>query len=198
MSGCKDLRNEKGIVLVVALLILAVLSLMVFALVYNMTSYLKVTASVREKSQTYYSSMYGLEQIRTWLGNKQTVGGVVDQNCYHNLYANTWCELMPNNEAYKDVTADIATTGTPSFGGVNYKVYFKNNEEGTASEPGKDNDQIVMVSVVATAPDNETKTVVEAMLINTYTAKYAQSGGDMSKGHSTNETGSSVTTFNKF
>jgi hypothetical protein len=192
MSDCKAQRNEKGVVLVVALLILAVLSLMVFALAYNMASYLKMTATVREKSQTYYTSVNGIEQLRAWIGSKQTVGGIANQYCYSNLFSNTWCNLLPTSitESYQDVTSIIAGSATPSYGGVTYKIYFKNNEEGN---PTLDNDQIVMASVVATAPDNSTKTVVEAMMINTYSGNYAQSGGSVSKGGSVNQAGASST-----
>ena len=62
MWGCKIRSNgERGVVLVAALLISTVLFLMAFVLARNLSTYLKMTAAVREKTQTYYTTVAGLE-----------------------------------------------------------------------------------------------------------------------------------------
>lgn len=176
--------NEKGVALVVALLITSILFAMAITLSYNIASYLKIFASTKEKTQTYYTTVAGAEQLRDHLWNT-------------NCIPPNWCDNMLSTVAatasYQDRTFEVTGSAVPQFGGANYQIYFKDNED-SDNTYASDNDQIVLASIVSQSPTTGSTTTVEAMLIFSGGGGYAQQGGGAAKTSHVSEQGSQVTT----
>jgi len=185
MSGCKPVPNEKGFVLVLALLITAILFLMAVTLSYNMASYLRIFASTKGKTQTYYTDIAATEQLRDYLWNSEPN---YPEGCDP---GNRWCGLLrTNSNIYSDITGSV--TSAPLFGGAAYGIYFKDNEDGDDTF-ASDSDQLVLASVVAEDPNTHEKTAIEAMLIYKTPGYSAQAGMGASKGNSAKGTGPGTT-----
>ena len=184
MSDSRPKRDEKGIVLVMALLMTAILFIMAFTLAYNLSSYLKVTAALKEKTQTYYTTYAGLETMRDDLWNDTCIPP-------------NWCDRLgfaadKAVDSYQDLTTAIAGMAEPTFGGSTYKIYIRDNEDGDADYTS-DNDQIILASIESWNPATQTKTTIESMLIFAQTTGYAQGGKDVSKGNLANGPGATTT-----
>lgn len=181
--------NEKGVVLVLALLITSILFAMAIALSYNMASYLRIFASTKEKTQTYYTAVAGTEQLRDYLWN-------------FNCIPPDWCagtgipmlSTVAATSSYQNRTLEVTGSATPQFAATNYTIFFKDNDDGDATY-ASDNDQIVMASIVSDNPATGTTTTVEAMLIFSGGDDYAQGGKGAGKGNrALGQTGPGVTT----
>jgi hypothetical protein len=189
MPYYRPIRNEKGVVLVAALLIVALLMLMAMTLSYTMSSYLKMVGSVRAKSQDYYSSLGGVDRTRTFLGSN-----LVGANF------NIWGGLLSlGTGSYRDVTQVVtgstATAFVPGASGSSYRIFVKDNDDGDG-DFASDNDQIVIASVVAKNDVKQTTSTIEAMLIfdQSVLDDYAQGGGGVNKANRAKSAGSDVTT----
>jgi hypothetical protein len=175
--------SEKGVVLVAALLITAILFMMALTLSYNMSSYLRTVASVRAKSQDYYSSLGGVELTRAFLGNN------IDGTNF-----NSWGGLLDGGTGtYRDVTSLVTGTthaSIPGVSGSTYTVFAKDNDDAD-SNFAIDNDQIVLVSVVSRNPALQTSSTIEAMLIFNQKGitPYASANGSDAAGGGTLPTG---------
>lgn len=183
MSDFKPRRNEKGVVLVMALLMTAVLFIMAFSLAYNLSSYLKATSAIREKTQTYYTTYAGLEAMRDDLWQRDCIPPI-------------WCGRLGvpgdiTNTTYLDKTADIAGMAEPAFGGATYRIYLRDNEDGD-SDYTSDNDQIILASIESWNPATQTKSTIEAMLILAETDSYMQQGKGVAKGSFARGTGATT------
>lgn len=176
--------NEKGIALVLALLITSILFLMTLTLASTMASYLKIFAATKEKNQTYYTTVAGAERLRDELWN---------DNCI----PPTWCGNMlaaaAATSSYQNRNVEVTGSATPQFNGLNYTIYFKDNEDGDATY-ASDNDQIVLASIESKNPTTGSTTTVEAMMIFSGGGGYAQQGGGAAKTSHVSEQGSQVTT----
>lgn len=202
MSGYKQHSNEKGFVLVLALLITAILFLMVVALSYNTASYLRIFASTKEKTQTYYADIAGTEEFRNFAWNEPP--GYRD-GCFP---ANQWCGLINNlateplSTLYLNRTNEVTGYGDDEgvpFGDAVYKIYFKDNED-AYSNPTLDEDGLVLLSVVAENPNTQDKTVSEAMLIfdeKAATGGYRQGNNVNSDREKGLDRGGSASEYNK-
>jgi len=180
--------NEKGVALVIALLITSILFAMAITLSYNMASYLKIFASTKEKTQTYYTTVAGAEQLRDHLWNTNCIPPIW---CDNMLVAAT--VVAPLDDDYQNRTLVVTGLPTPQFGGANYQIYFKDNED-SDNTYASDNDQIVLASIVSQSPTTGSTTTVEAMLIFSGGSGYAQQGGGAAKTSHVSEEGSQVTT----
>lgn len=178
MSDCKPIPDEKGFVLVLALLITTILLLMVVTLSYKADSYMRIFASTKAKTQTYYTSIAGSEQLRNYLW----INAGFPEGCDP---GNTWCGLLstdPTNSRYFDRTAQITGGSSPLFGGEHYTIYFRDNEDGDGT-PALDSDQLVLASVVSQNSTTGESTAIEAMLIYQAPAYSGQAGMGASKGN---------------
>lgn len=176
--------NEKGIVLVLALLITSILFAMAITLSYNMASYLRIFTATKEKTQTYYTAVAGAEQLRDILWNT---------NCIPPTWCGTMLSTVAATSSYQDRTFEVTGSATPQFGGANYTIYFKDNEDGDGTY-ASDNDQIVLASIVSQNPTTASTTTVEAMLIFSGGGGYAQQGGGAAKTGHVSEQGAAETT----
>jgi len=169
--------NEHGVVLVIALLVTAIIFVMAFALAYNISSYIKITSAAKQKTQTYYATVAGVEQMREHFRS-------------NNCVPPTWCGRLglatdPTASFYQDITAALtgAADSAPFFGtGSTYNTYLKDNEDGDSTFTS-DNDQIVLASVKSDNPSMGAVTTVEAMLIFNAdeVSNYMQQGKSASK-----------------
>ncbi len=190
MSVFKHRSGEKGIALVVALLITAVIGLMTAALCYTMASYLRNLAMVREKNQGYYAAWAGSEEMRDYL--------------WHNSCAPpNWCGNLLASSAtdstYQDRTNVMVVSSTMNTSYLTHypwHFYLKDNNDGD-SNYSVDDDGIILASVVATDPSNNTTTTIEAMFIFQANNKiYSQLGAGPEKTSSTQQSGSGVNSGN--
>ncbi len=189
MSVFKHRSGEKGIALVVALLITAVVGLMTAALCYTMASYLRNLAMVREKNQGYYAAWAGSEEMRDYL--------------WHNSCAPpNWCGLLASNPldaTYQNRTQQMvvsSTMNTSALTGYVWNLYMKDNNDGD-SNYSVDDDGIILASVMATDPHQNTTTTVEAMFIfQANNNIYSQLGAGPEKTSSTQQSGSGVNSGN--
>jgi hypothetical protein len=200
MSDFNHPLGERGIALVMALLITAIIGLMAAALSYTISSYLKNLAMVREKNQGYYAAAAGSEEVRDFLG-------------FNNCAPPSWCGLLgvvtsPTNSSYQPQTATMqlnpaspwqttaSQNGIGSKTGYIWNFYLKDNDDGDGDFTN-DNDGIILASVVTHDPNNNTTTTVEAMFIFTANNSiYSQLGGGPAKTNNTSQIGSGQSSGN--
>jgi len=189
MSDIKHRSGEKGIALVIALLLTALIGLMAAALSYTMASYLTSLAKVREKTQSYYLAYAGMEEMRNYLWNA---------NCAPPL----WCGILASKQTdstYQDRTnlmvlnsslnTEIQTSGT-------WSLFVKDNNDGDSNYMS-DNDGIILSSVTAKDKNNATTSTLEAMFIfKANNNIYTQLGGGPDKSNNTPQSGSGTNSGN--
>jgi hypothetical protein len=168
MWAYRRVSDEKGVVLVVALLIMAILLLMTVTLSYNISSFLSIYKTTKEKTQTYYTTVAGIEQLRDQLWNT---------NCAPPDWCGNLLAATATDGAYQNRTGLVAD---PQIGGYSRTIYFKDNEDGDGTY-ASDSDQIVLVSIESQNPGTTTKTTVEAMFIFAGGDDYMQQGKSASK-----------------
>jgi len=189
MSDFKHRSGEKGIAMVMALLIMAVIGLMTATLFYTMSSYLKNMAMIREKNQGYYAARAGSEEIRDYLWQ-------------NNCAPPNWCGLLatnPTDSSFQNQTLQMALNSnmnTSSSTGYSWKFYLMDNNDGDG-DYSNDNDGIILASVMTKDPSANTNTTIEAMFIFTANNSiYAQLGGGPDKTSSTPQSGSGINSGN--
>jgi hypothetical protein len=158
------MKNEKGIALVAALSISAILLIFAIALTYRMSTYLRMLATSKEKNQTYYTAMTGVEQLRdnlrtgacqppTWCGRIGFVGSIT-------------------NPGYRDLTLAVTGVASPAqFPAAPdpgqsislYTLLLKDNDE-FDSDYTNDSDEL-LIAVVTSTGNSETRTSIEAGLL---------------------------------
>ncbi len=184
------LRNEKGIALVAALCISAVLLIFAIALTYRMATYLRILATSKEKNQTYYTAVTGTEQLR----DRLRTGSCQPPD---------WCGLIgtpgnKTNPGYRDLTlfvtgvaspATFPDTGVAGETKASYTLLLKDNDE-FDNDYTSDNDELIIAVTTSTIRD-ETRTSIEAGLLFDAEAlnPYKQFGQSAGRKGSTNETG---------
>jgi len=185
------LGNEKGIALVAALCISAILLIFAIALTYRMATYLRMLATSKEKNQTYYTAMTGTEQLRDYLRTTA-------------CQPPTWCGRIGTagditNPAYRDLT--LLVTGAASLpvqypavpdagqSATFYSLLLKDNDE-FDNDYTNDSDEL-LIAVVTSTGQNETRTSIEAGLLFDAEAlnPYKQFGQNAGRKGSSNESG---------
>lgn len=186
----KHMRNEKGIALVAALCISAVLLIFAIALTYRMATYLRMLATSKEKNQTYYTAVTGTEQLR----DRLRIGSCQPPH---------WCGLLGTsgdrtNPNYRDLTffvtgvaspATFPNTADPKETRASYTIFLKDNDE-FDNDYTNDSDELI-IAVATSTGQNETRTSIEAGLLFDAEAlnPYKQFGQSAGRRGSTNETG---------
>ena len=187
----KHIRNEKGIALVAALCISAVLLIFAIALTCRMAIYLRMLATSKEKNQAYYTAVTGTEQLR-------------DRLRTNFCQPPTWCGLLgtsgdKTNSHYRDLTFFVTGVASPATfpdtadtkeTKAFYTLFLKDNDE-FDNDYTSDSDQLV-IAVATSTGQNETRTSIEAGLLFDAEAltPYKQLGQTAGRKSSTNETGS--------
>ena len=175
MSDFKRRSGERGIALVIALLLTAVIGLMAAALSYTISSYLRNLAMVREKNQGYYVAYAGSEEVRSYLWNN---------NCIPPTWCGTLLASSATDPSYQMRSNNInnymvlnANQNASSSTNYSWSFYLKDNDDGDG-DYSNDNDGIILASVMAKDPNNNTTTTIEAMFIfTTNNSIYGQQGG---------------------
>jgi len=183
-------RNEKGVALVAALCISAVLLIFAIALTYRMATYLRMLGTSKEKNQSYYTAVTGTEQLRdrlrtgacqppNWCGLIGTAGNITHPN-YRDL--TLFVTGMASPAKFPN-TAD--TRETKAF----YTLLLKDNDE-FDNDYTNDSDELIIAVATSTGND-ETRTSVEAGLLFDAEAlnPYKQFGQTAGRKSATNETG---------
>jgi hypothetical protein len=184
------LRNEKGIALVAALCISAVLLIFAIALTYRMATYLKMLGTSKEKNQTYYTALTGTEQVR----DRLRTGACQPPK---------WCNLLGiagdiTNPAYRDITLFVTGVASPATfpntatlyeTRASYTLLLKDNDE-FDSDYTSDSDELI-IAVATSTGNNETRTSIEAGLLFDAAAynPYKQLGQGAGRNNATNQTG---------
>ncbi|MCL4476288.1 MAG: hypothetical protein M1508_08705 [Nitrospirae bacterium] len=183
------IRSEKGIALVAALCISAVLLIFAIALTYRMATYLRMLATSKEKNQSYYTAVTGTEQLRDSLRN-------------NSCQPPNWCGMLGiaanrTNPDYRDLTFFVTgkaspakfpdtadTKETKAF----YTILLKDNDE-FDNDYTSDSDEVI-IAVATSAGQNETRTSIEAGLLFDAEAlnPYKQFGQSSGRKSATNET----------
>jgi len=131
----KSPGDEKGMVLVVGLLLISVLSLVGTTAVMTSTTDMKISSNYRSGAQAFYIAEAGIEQARAQLLTLTLGGTTLSQALAARVGANNQLSDSTNmanffaNGAF--VTDDVPIAQTP-FGGGTYRVYLTND----STEPG--------------------------------------------------------------
>lgn len=160
------IRNEKGVALVAALCISAVLLIFAIALTYRMATYLRMLGTSKEKNQSYYTAVTGTEQLRDRLRTSA-------------CQPPNWCDLLKlgapadvTNPGYNPVTlfvtgvappATFPDTGVAGETRASYTLLLKDNDE-FDNNYHTDSDELI-IAVATSTGNNETRTSVEAGLL---------------------------------
>lgn len=186
----KHVTDEKGIALVAALCLTAVLLIFAIALTHRMATFLRMLATSKEKNQTYYTAVTGAEQLRNSLRNNSCLPP-------------NWCGMLGiaanrTNPDYRDLTFFVTgkasparfpdtadTKETKAF----YTILLKDNDE-FDNDYTSDSDELV-IAVATSTGQNETRTSMEVGLLFDAEAlnSYKQFGQSAGRKGATNETG---------
>ncbi|HYA88785.1 MAG TPA: hypothetical protein VEI57_17210 [Nitrospirota bacterium] len=187
MSDIKRRSGERGIALVIALLLTAVIGLMAAALSYTISSYLKNLATARQKNQGYYLAYAGSEEMRDYLWNNHCAP---PSWCGNLLAANPADSSYQNHTQLMVVNPTLNAALSANWGASSWNFYLKDNDDGDG-DYRNDNDGIILASVMAKDPNNNTTTTIEAMFIfKANNNIYSQVGGAPDKSGNTPQTGS--------
>lgn len=161
-------RDERGITLVSALMMLLVLSVLAAAAVVTSTSELKISANYKTAAQALYRAESGIEQardmIRLYLKNNPS------KSLSDFLYLNRTI-LQGGTTAASYLNNPQVYLRFPTSGGEEYRAYLSNDSvEGLTSST--DSNGIVTITSVGIGPDGA-KAVLQARL----RIEYEISGG---------------------
>lgn len=183
-------RSEGGIALVATLCLTLILLVFAVALAYRMATFLRMLATAREKNQSYYTAITGIEQTRDRLRSGS-------------CQPPDWCGLLgsagsPGDPDYRDVTLFVTLRAspakfpdTPDTGdtGTTYVLLLKDNDE-FDNDYHNDSDELI-IAVSTSTGLNETRTSIETGLLFDAEAlnPYKQFGQSSGRKSATTETG---------
>jgi hypothetical protein len=184
------IRSEKGIALVATLCLTLILFVFAIALAHRMAAFLRMFATAKEKNQTYYTAVTGIEQLRDRLRN-----GACRPPDWCGLLGTTGSPAVPD---YRDVTFFATLKSppaifpdTPEAGDTEtrYTIFLKDNDE-FDNNYNIDGDELV-IAVVTSFGQNETRTSIETGLLFDAEAAspYKQFGQGSGRKNSAYETG---------
>ena len=123
--------NEKGMVLVVVLLLTAVLVLLGSTAVIMSTTDMKISSNYRSSSQAFYIAEAGLEQARTQLRTAVSGGSTLSQLLAARVGADNALSNSSNIANFysngRFVTDDVPYIANTAFGPGSYRVYLTND-----------------------------------------------------------------------
>jgi Tfp pilus assembly protein PilX len=130
------LRNEKGMVLAVTLMLIAVLVLLGTTAVMTITTDLKIAGNYRSSTQAFYIAEAGLEaarnQLRTAieasaLDSKVVISNLLDGRKGANSALSDSTNILNFYDSGAFVTDDVPYIAQTSFGSGTYRVYLTND-----------------------------------------------------------------------
>lgn len=150
------LRDEKGMVLVVGLLLISVLMLLGTTAVITSTTDLKISGNYRSSSQAFYIAEAGMENARGKLRTdvatftlSQLLAARVGAN---NALSNS--TNIANFYANGIVTDDVPYVAATSFGGGTYRVYLTNDGTPDVVTSTSDTNLQVTLTAIGQGPNN--------------------------------------------
>lgn len=177
------LRDEKGIALVMVIMMTAVVMMIVSLVGFKVLRSTKGSAIEGLKTKTYEAANSGLENARVYLSDNY----ISQNNWQYVLDPDTapgysGSPTNPQADLYQHSTL-LEPAGFVTDPPMDIKVYVKDNNDGDDNY-GIDTDQLIMVNVEATAPDGRTTTLVEARLLyDDSIDSYSQLGGSAGREH---------------
>jgi hypothetical protein len=144
----KSPGDEKGMVLVVGLLLISVLSLVGTTAVMTSTTDMKISSNYRSGAQAFYIAEAGIERARAQLltlGSTTLSQALAARRGANNLLSNS--TNMANfyaNSAF--VTDDVPYIAQTSFGGGTYRVYLTNDATDGVTSTADTNRQVTLTS----------------------------------------------------
>jgi len=187
MWGTKKIKNERGVILVVALLATGVLLLLACAITYTLSSYFKTLAIVKVKDQTHYTTTACLERMRDYFWRNE-------------CSPPDWCGVLgayektapftplPAVDTYQDVT--VTFTGSSPFvfpqdavaadidrvPQTNFSMFFKDDDDD--ADYNSDQDMIVMGLCKATSNNGVSNTDSATVSTSAIEASFLYGGED--------------------
>jgi len=158
----KVLSDNKGIALVAAMGLTLILLVASIALVYRLTNYTRNLWTQAQKTQTYYTSSAGIEEVRDFLWNNSCIPPL-------------WCGWLgkdldqsnpnyPDIDQYSNITLEVTGVMSPVINNTTYELFLKDNNDD--DDYTSDSDEVVLSLATSTA-QNETRTTIEAIVIYT-------------------------------
>jgi len=148
--------NEKGVVLVVALVFLVVLGVMGSAAVMMARGDLKISGNYKNSEQTFYAAEAGIEHAR------ETLRGMNESSADISSFTDELGGVTGSNgilDGYASGTDDTAIINAATLGNGSYTVYLTNDSvDGSLNQT--DSNNTVTLTSVATGP-NGSKTIIE-------------------------------------
>lgn len=151
---CSVINNEKGMVLVVAIMLVAVLVLLGTTSIMISNTDLKISGNYRSGTQAFYIADAGLEvarnQLRTNLDNSITINqmlaarvganGVLSDSNKSTIFTNIYA-----NGTF--LTDDVPLIAETSFGGGTYRVYMTNDGTDGVTTLTDTNNKVTLTSI---------------------------------------------------
>ena len=164
----KVIHDEKGMVLVVAMMLVAVLALLGTTSILTTNADIKISSNYRVGTQAFYIADAGIEAARNQLRTNSATytlsqllavaggsGGLSNSNNILNFYANGAI-----------VSDDVPYVAQTTFGGGTYRVYLTNDvADGVTS--ATDTNNKVTITAIGLGPDNSLAILQEVVLKST-------------------------------
>jgi Tfp pilus assembly protein PilX len=142
IKATKILNNQKGIVLVVCVILVAVLLLLGATAIMISSTDINISSNYRSGKQVFYIAESGLEHARAVLKNS------------------TFNSILLGNDGVSNTTDDgiLSFGSSVNFGGGAYQVRVTDNNDGD-SNSFSDSDNTVLVTSTGTLPNGAKRTI---------------------------------------
>ena len=150
------LRNEKGMVLAVTLMLIAILVLLGTTAVMTVTTDMKIAANYRSSTQAFYIAEAGLEaarnQLRTdieasALDSKVVISNLLDGRKGANSTLSDSTNILNFYGSGAFVTDDVPYIAQTSFGSGTYSVYLTNDGTDGVTSLTDTNNKVTLTSI---------------------------------------------------
>lgn len=157
-QALKKINNEKGMVLVVVIMLLTALVIIGFAAINMTNTDMKISANYRSGSQAFYIAEAGLENARDQLRINIAGGSTMSQLLA--ARAGTNGVLSNSNEVanfYSGggfVSDDVPYIANTTFGAGTYRVYLTNAAPESVTSTTDADDRVTLTSIGRVTSDN--------------------------------------------